>query len=53
MKQRRQVEEQAKAKQLLEEIAGAYASICGDNLVGVYVHGSLAFGCFSLGQQRS
>ncbi len=49
MEQRRQVEEQAKAKLLLEEIASAYASICGDNLVGVYVHGSLAFGCFHWG----
>ena len=34
---------------LLEHIAAQYRGIVGDNLVGVYVHGSLAFGCFHPG----
>jgi len=31
---------------LLRRIAERYQSILGDNLTGVYAHGSLAFGCF-------
>ncbi|WP_161567304.1 hypothetical protein [Acidilutibacter cellobiosedens] len=27
-------------------IHGEYQTILGDNLVGIYVHGSIAFGCF-------
>jgi len=32
---------------LLETIKDAYSDILGDTLIGFYVHGSLAFGCFS------
>lgn len=35
-----------KEKELLEIISGEYCSILGDKLVGIYVHGSIAFGCF-------
>lgn len=34
------------AQQLLGQIAAGYQAVLGDNLVGIYVHGSLAFGCF-------
>lgn len=33
-------------KELLDKIVSAYAGILQQNLVGIYVHGSLAFGCF-------
>ena len=36
----------AEAWALLHTIARAYHSILGDALVGVYAHGSMAFGCF-------
>lgn len=32
---------------LLQRVCGAYRAILGDNLVGLYVHGSIAFGCFT------
>lgn len=32
---------------LMEQIKNEYHAILGDSLVGLYVHGSLAFGCFS------
>ena len=35
-----------KAKGLMDTIARSYAAILGDGLTGIYVHGSLAFGCF-------
>lgn len=31
---------------LLDEIKNSYQTILRDNLVGIYVHGSLAFGCY-------
>ena len=31
---------------ILEQIKTRYLYILGDKLVGIYVHGSLAFGCF-------
>ena len=31
---------------LLEQIQDAYQRILGDSLTGIYLHGSLAFGCF-------
>lgn len=31
---------------LLEQIKDAYQRILGDTLTGIYIHGSLAFGCF-------
>ncbi len=31
---------------LLAEIRDTCLQICGDKLIGIYVHGSLAFGCF-------
>ncbi len=31
---------------LLEQIKAAYRKILGDTLIGIYIHGSLAFGCF-------
>ena len=34
---------------VLTEISGAYQQILGSNLCGIYVHGSLAFGCFHPG----
>ena len=37
----------ARANELLREIAQACERLLGDELVGVYAHGSLAFGCFS------
>ncbi|MBQ4553006.1 MAG: DUF4111 domain-containing protein [Clostridia bacterium] len=37
----------ARAKALLQEIAQACERILSEGFVGVYVHGSLAFGCFS------
>lgn len=33
-------------QELLETISAAYQSILGTKLSGIYVHGSLAFGCF-------
>ncbi|MEG2017563.1 MAG: DUF4111 domain-containing protein [Clostridium sp.] len=38
---------QVKIDKVLTEIARQYESILGNNLVGIYVHGSLAFGCFN------
>lgn len=35
-----------RAQRLLDEIVQEYRRILGENLVGIYVHGSLAFGCF-------
>lgn len=35
-----------RAYALLDQIQNAYQTILGDNLTGVYIHGSLAFGCF-------
>lgn len=35
-----------RAYALLEQIQNAYQSILGNTLTGIYVHGSLAFGCF-------
>lgn len=35
------------AEALLMKIKGAYADILGEKLAGLYVHGSLAFGCFN------
>lgn len=32
---------------VLEDIAREYKKILGNNLVGIYIHGSLAFGCFN------
>lgn len=37
----------ASAWELLRLIAREYREILGDNMTGVYVHGSMAFGCFS------
>lgn len=34
-------------KQILNQISCAYKEILKDNLVGIYVHGSIAFGCFN------
>ena len=34
------------ARQLMQEIKERYVAILGDNLVGIYLHGSLAAGCF-------
>jgi streptomycin 3"-adenylyltransferase len=31
---------------ILKIIKQEYQTILGDNLVGIYVHGSIAFGCF-------
>lgn len=33
-------------QEILEQIKISYSSILGENLVGIYVHGSIAFGCF-------
>lgn len=38
---------QVKIDKVLTEVARLYESILGNNLVGIYVHGSLAFGCFN------
>ena len=35
-----------RAYALLEQIQNAYQQILGNTLTGIYVHGSLAFGCF-------
>ena len=32
--------------EILDKIQTAYRRILGENLVGIYVHGSIAFGCF-------
>jgi len=34
-------------RKLLEIIKSEYRAILSDNLVGIYVHGSIAFGCFN------
>lgn len=34
------------AMKLMEKIASTYQAVLGNNLVGVYLHGSLAMGCF-------
>lgn len=33
-------------RKLLDEIARSYQQILGEKLTGIYVHGSIAFGCF-------
>ena len=33
--------------EILDKIASEYQDILKDNLVGIYVHGSIAFGCFN------
>ena len=38
---------EADARALLNEIAAEYREVLKENLVGIYTHGSLAFGCFS------
>ena len=35
-----------KISEILSNIENSYKEILGDNLTGIYVHGSLAFGCF-------
>ncbi len=35
------------AKELLQRIAEKYKAVLGGKLVGIYVHGSLAFGCYN------
>jgi len=32
---------------LLKQIADKYQSILGKNMTGIYVHGSIALGCFN------
>lgn len=32
---------------LLDRIKTAYSKILGDRLAGIYVHGSIVFGCFN------
>ena len=39
--------DEKRAWQLLEEVKDACVDILGDGLTGIYVHGSLAFGCFA------
>lgn len=34
-------------KSLLKTISEQYQDLLGDNLVGIYLHGSIAFGCFN------
>lgn len=34
-------------EKILNKIANEYKNVLGNNLVGIYVHGSLAFGCFN------
>ena len=36
-----------RARKLLDDIAGQYGQLLGTNLIGVYEHGSLSFGCFT------
>lgn len=36
-----------RANALLQQIKTEYLSVLGDTMIGFYVHGSLAFGCFS------
>jgi len=33
--------------ELLAKLENSYKQILGENLVGIYIHGSIAFGCFS------
>lgn len=35
------------ASEILKEIQAAYEKILNDNLLGIYIHGSIAFGCFN------
>ena len=35
------------AKELLRKISAEYSGILGEKLVGIYAHGSLAFGCYN------
>ncbi len=35
------------AEMLMKEISAELQNILGNNLVGIYIHGSLAFGCFN------
>ena len=37
----------ARADRVIGRIADLFARVLGENLVGIYVHGSLAFGCFT------
>lgn len=36
-----------KYRKLLKKISYAYQQILNHNLVGIYIHGSIAFGCFN------
>lgn len=36
-----------KYKEILNKVANEYYKILGNNLIGIYVHGSIAFGCFN------
>lgn len=38
---------QDRVKELLKEINLSFSNLLGDNLIGIYVHGSLAMGCFN------
>ena len=33
-------------QEILDRVSASYQNILADNLVGIYVHGSIAFGCF-------
>ena len=36
-----------RASDLLDQITAAFKEVLAENLIGIYVHGSIAFGCFS------
>lgn len=36
----------SRASDLLDQITASFREVLGENLIGLYVHGSLAFGCF-------
>ena len=40
------VQTSSKVENLLQQIVLTAQKAFGENLVGIYVHGSLAFGCF-------
>ena len=36
-----------KVKSLMDDITNKFCNVLGDNLIGIYLHGSVAFGCYN------
>ena len=36
-----------KVNSIMDSITNKFSEILGDNLIGIYLHGSVAFGCYN------